>query len=108
MCGDLHSRYKIKAREYRPGGVNASGTHGQRSNEDMANDTPSPPAAAPLSRHEGNQWMGLGTIPTCASLLAEADNMTALGANHADKDHWTDLGLPFADFLLNVRVVLTK
>lgn len=59
-------------------------------------------------RNENNAWMGLGAIPTCDSLLAEGANMSALGPQHADKEHWAELELPFADFLLNARLVLTR
>lgn len=52
--------------------------------------------------------MALGAIPTCDSLLAEGANMSALGASHADKTHWSSLDLPFADFLLNARLVLNR
>lgn len=52
--------------------------------------------------------MGLGTIPTRDSLVAECDNMDMLGPDHADKARWSGLDLPFADYLINARLVLTK
>ena len=61
-----------------------------------------------MHRSEANQWMGLGTIPTRDSLVAECHNMDMLGPSHADKTRWSGLDLPFADFLINARLVLTK
>ncbi len=34
--------------------------------------------------------------------------MSCLGADHADKKRWADLELPFPDFLLKARLVLTR
>lgn len=61
-----------------------------------------------LCRTPEKQWMAIGMIPTCDSLLAEGANMSALGPQHADKTHWVELDIPFADFLLNARMVLTR
>ncbi|CAM9514525.1 unnamed protein product [Sphacelaria rigidula] len=52
--------------------------------------------------------MALGTVPTRDSLMAEGENMSYLGPMHGDKTHWAELELPFADFMLNARLVLTR
>ncbi|CAM9618699.1 unnamed protein product [Ectocarpus sp. 6 AP-2014] len=59
-------------------------------------------------RHVVTHWTGLGAVATRDSVVAEGDNMSSLGADHADKKRWADLELPFADFLLNARLVLTR
>lgn len=59
-------------------------------------------------RNDRNRWAGLGAVFTRDSVVAEGANMTCLGADHADKKRWTDLELPFPDFMLNARLVLTR
>lgn len=52
--------------------------------------------------------MGLGVVPTRDSAVAEGDNMSTLGADHANKKRWSDLELPWPDFMLKARLVLTR
>ncbi|CAM9249550.1 unnamed protein product [Ascophyllum nodosum] len=60
------------------------------------------------SRNAKNAWMGLGCLPTWDSFLKETENMSALGADHADKERWAELELPFSSYLLDARHVLTR
>lgn len=62
----------------------------------------------PASRNTRNQWTGLGALSTRDSTVAEGNNMSCLGADHSDKKRWAELELPFADFLLDARLVLTR
>eukprot|EP00903_Cladosiphon_okamuranus_P011794 g11084.t1 len=59
-------------------------------------------------RNDRNRWAGLGAVFTRDSVVAEGGNMTCLGADHADKKRWADLELPFPDFMLKARLVLTR
>lgn len=61
-----------------------------------------------LRRNDNNRWAGLGAVFTRDSVVAEGHNMSSLGADHADKKRWTGLELPFPDFMLNARLVLTR
>lgn len=61
-----------------------------------------------LFRNDRNRWAGLGAVFTRDSVVAEGGNMSCLGADHADKKRWADLELPFPDFMLNARLVLSR
>ncbi|CAM9407191.1 unnamed protein product, partial [Hapterophycus canaliculatus] len=59
-------------------------------------------------RNARNQWTGLGCLSTRDSTLAESENLSCLGADHAAKKRWTELDLPFVDFLLDARLALSR
>lgn len=67
------------------------------------------PVLAFSARTPTNKWMGIGSVVKRQSLVAETTNMTPLGgADHASQQRWTDLQLPFADFIVGARRTLIR